>query len=70
MSPAMIGVTSPATTATHHFVEPRDALREVPDSNHRAPTPGARKRRQVSIAEPASDLGRPRERGLACSGIA
>ena len=54
----------------HRFVEQRDSLRDVSESNQRAPAPGARKRCQTAIAEPASDLGRLRECGVACGGIA
>ena len=39
-------------------------------SNQRAPASGARKRCQITIAKPASDLGRLHECGVACGGIA
>ena len=54
----------------HRFVEQRNTLRDVSQSNQRAPAPGARQRRQIAIAKPAGDLGRLRECGVACRGIA
>ena len=54
----------------HRFVEQRNTLRDVVQSNQRAPASGARERRQITIAKPAGDLGCLRECGVACRGIA
>ena len=70
MSPARIGVTSPAITATIASSSSATPSAMLSESNERAPAPRARKRRQITIAKPASDLGRLREYGVACRGIA
>ncbi len=54
----------------HGFVEQRHTLGKVPQSNQCAPAARTRKRREITIAEPAGDLGRLRERGVACCRIA
>ena len=70
MSPARIGVTSPAITATIASSSSATPSARFPESNQRAPAPRARKRRQITIAKPAGDLGRLRECGVACRRIA